>query len=569
MHSPPRAFAEESSIRPRATHPGEPLRRRLDGARNDGGVNHSVGKTAVLLGAGASRDAGLPLTAELAEKIVDKANQPRRRSFDPAVPDFVRAINAVYGGMVGHSGTRGRNPLDAVNIETLISAVRLLKHRDDHEVAPFVAAWSPFVAQFGSTELPGQAVRDLANNIVNTAGAGLLGGSGHSNRKVADSVAAIAQAAVTPDLTKPFQDAETFILSSLHALLREPYDVTYLTPLTDLAGAQPGGLDVLTLNYDLTVEMIAEQSGTPIERGIGSWVPGAELEFPERDGTLNLIKMHGSLDWFRDRARTSQWDSLEPLRLAAKPQGSERADDLPWIVVGDRDKLGTDGPTLALNQAAREALARATHLVVVGYSFGDSHVNAMIRDWLTHNDERTMTILDKTWPRSGYVDSDADFRTALVAKYGRDRSRTERLRPRVLPIEGTAGDSLARALEERPAPRPADVLQVELVKTAPEPVLSVRWNGKDLQDATLTVLPPDLDADDLGIRLEPLFESDRGASLFSDYRSQGWATNETRSFRVIGHEPGERVMIRIAGSSLVGRLEEDRKLTLPGDPAQA
>lgn len=50
--------------------------------------------------------------------------------------------------------------------------------------------------------------------------------------------------------------------------------------------------------------------------------------------------------------------------------------------LGDREKLATHGPTLALNFAACEALARATHLAVIGYSFGDAHINAIIRDWL-------------------------------------------------------------------------------------------------------------------------------------------------------------------------------------------
>lgn len=517
----------------------------------------------MLLGAGASRDAGLPLTADLAKEVVHQANQSTRPSFDPSLPDWVRALNAVYGGMVGHYGNRGRNPLGAVNIETLISAVRLLEHKDDHEVAPFVTAWSPFVAQFGATELPEDAVRQLAHNIANTAAAGMLGGGEHMNHTLADAVGAIARAAVAPDLTKPFQEAEKFILATLQSLLGDPGDVAYLAPLTDLARSQPGGLDVLTLNYDLTVEMIAEQLDTHVERGIDSWVPGVGLEFPERDGTMNLVKMHGSLDWFRNTSRTTHWDRLEPLRLSVGKRGSEGFDDLPWIVVGDRDKLGTDGPTLALNAAARDVLTRTTHLVVVGYSFGDQHVNAMIRDWLARDDQRTMTILDTTWPRLGYVGTDVDFRTALVASYGRDRKGNEPSTPRVLPVEGTTGDSLTRALRERPAPRPADVFQVEVLDSGLDPVLTVRWNGMDLQDVGLSILSGDRLTDDPDIELEPLDENDRGYALFTAYTSPQWGTNETRSFRVTGHRPGDRVLIRIQGLSVVGKLEEEAVIELP------
>lgn len=90
-----------------------------------------VRRTIVLLGAGASRDAGLPLTSQLAEMLVARFNRQ-----SPRLP-FVQALNFVYSAMIGHQGEDGSDPLRAVNIETLISAVRLLQQRESHEVAPF------------------------------------------------------------------------------------------------------------------------------------------------------------------------------------------------------------------------------------------------------------------------------------------------------------------------------------------------------------------------------------------------------------------------------------------------
>lgn len=79
----------------------------------------------VLLGAGASVDAGLPLTSQLAARLVDAANSGRSRR--PPTP-MVQALNFTYGALVGHHAESGRNPLEAVNIERLNLALLLLQH---------------------------------------------------------------------------------------------------------------------------------------------------------------------------------------------------------------------------------------------------------------------------------------------------------------------------------------------------------------------------------------------------------------------------------------------------------
>lgn len=91
-------------------------------------------------------------------------------------------------------------------------------------------------------------------------------------------------------------------------------------------------------------------------------------------------------------------------------------DHVPAIVIGDREKLETDGPTLALLHAFQRALDRANRLVVVGYSFGDAHVNAVVRDWLNSDDSRTITVLEPSWPATAAVDG--DYRAVLTQQLG-------------------------------------------------------------------------------------------------------------------------------------------------------
>nr|WP_154923552.1 SIR2 family protein [Microbacterium testaceum] len=455
-------------------------------------MTRSQDRIVVLLGAGASADAGLPLTSGLARLVVERANDldKKRRQLPPGPPGFVTALNAVYASMVGHQGQRGSNPLTAVNIETLISAVRLLQDRDHHEVAPFVSAWSAALSDFPSTDLPSESGRKIADAI----GRGML--DGHSDYgAIAEHVAIIARAALRPDLSRPFREAEQFVLHSLVDILSAFDDVDYLTPLVDLARTQKDGLDVITLNYDLTVERAATEHGVEVARGIEDWQPGAPIDLPPRQGVLNLLKLHGSLDWRREHPELGVSPLLAPPRLRViEPQTTTddaRVEDLPWIVVGDREKLATDGPTLALLFAAGSALQRGTHLAVVGYSFGDAHINAMIRDWLAADPRRTISVLDKQWERRSSWERAEDFKTVLINAYGRDRTGfQEPLQPRLVAIEGTTGTSLAQALVARPAPTPAELVSVVAERLQGSLKVRVTWHGDNLVDVHVTARPP-------------------------------------------------------------------------------
>jgi hypothetical protein len=73
---------------------------------------------------------------------------------------------------------------------------------------------------------------------------------------------------------------------------------------------------------------------------------------------------------------------------------SSSGDFAPRIIIGDRDKLGGGGATLALLVGFAQALEKADRLVIVGYSFRDDHVSTLIYEWLDVDTSRTLTVLD-------------------------------------------------------------------------------------------------------------------------------------------------------------------------------
>lgn len=395
-------------------------------------------RVAVLLGAGASFDAGLPLTSDLTEQVLASVNQP----LEVREP-WVKAINFAHAAMFSYAARDGSNPIGAVNIERLISALRLLRGREGHEAAPFVSSWRDPVLPEGRVHADKWNSDRFVRNLSQALGldGSDRGGSGAASRKNAIEnigyfIAEFADGAKRPVLRSDYRTADLQILRLLGTLLRVRKPVDYLYPLVDLALAQPEGLDVVTLNYDLAVEQAASERSVPIERGVGDW-PRERIGFDVAAQKLRLHKIHGSLDW--------ELEAHSPSSTGLKV--SDGAVELPWIVVGDREKLATDGPTLELLHAAEEAIERADHLVIVGYRFADAHVNHVIRNWMLRSENRTVGVIEPTWsyPESG------SFFGQLVSEYGGSwrHNLTDRAQ-RVFGYQGGARAQIPHALSTEP-----------------------------------------------------------------------------------------------------------------------
>jgi hypothetical protein len=442
-------------------------------------------RTVVLLGAGASRDAGLPLTEELAQVLVrnfDEELSGLERRHLPMQEPIVRALHVVYGAMVAHATEHGKSPLSAVNVERLVSAVRLLRDRATHEAAPFVATWKKAIEEVDSHPIS-VSDSDLAKHFMFDSNLRL------QTSGLRDQISRIARDITATGNGETFRILEQQLLRKVCHVLAAPKRVDYLLPLAELALSQPGGLDVATLNYDTTVEMIAVKAGVSLDTGMGRWRPGGPIEFQSKDRHINLIKLHGSVSWSRSTGGRERPPGHPFVQHAYLDGSDPLTNDNPVIVIGDREKLTAEGPTLALMRAFEEAMARADRLVVVGYSFGDDHINTVMRNWLGADDSRTITILDPSWPAPermvGGADTVLNFRDTLrfVAGYS-----LPVIDGRVLVIKDTASRGLRRALTATPLQKVA--AEVSVVACLDEqPFLQVTNHGYELDLVAVSALP--------------------------------------------------------------------------------
>lgn len=158
-----------------------------------------------------------------------------------------------------------------------------------HEAAPFVLSWKTLVHSLGRRRI--SAPHGKLRSIFQYARR--VGASELPFDDVETAIAEIAEMVVQThaDGGPVFREAEEHVLRGLNRVLSGLQGVDYLSPILELAGRQRGGVDVISLNYDLAVETAVRQTESiAVETGIGKWVPGLTVPFEMTDSQVNLIR---------------------------------------------------------------------------------------------------------------------------------------------------------------------------------------------------------------------------------------------------------------------------------------
>ena len=122
---------------------------------------------------------------------------------------------------------------------------------------------------------------------------------------------------------------------------------------------------ILTFNYDRVVEIAAQATGAPL------WVVSPKR--PQRDKTIRLLKLHGSVDWRLLQDPNDKSQMLLDEERVAENSLLRSPDDIVAIAAPG----GSKGRFVAkylrpLWEAAEQAVREADRLIIVGYSFPDT-----------------------------------------------------------------------------------------------------------------------------------------------------------------------------------------------------
>lgn len=342
----------------------------------------------LLLGAGASVDCGGPL---LGSVPIDVEKALQREGITDTDSPQIRPWLLAYYRAVQHCGVDD-TPLTN---DEIIARRDLLRNADDPQ--PLKANFEQVLAQL-----------HLWRSALPADGGHLrIDGSLAIDAKAEDLDAALlhAKRALAKACNLPVNGKETQ-LSTHKTLLRK-----LLTRPLNLKR-----VNVFTLNYDTLVEQAADAEGIVLIDGfIGTqrrvFRPESyeqDLYFPAEttegrvhrfDRVLHLYKLHGSITW---QAREPTIDNPYGVESASfDPENSESL-----LIYPTPAKYGeTLGlPYSELFRRFANALTRPQSvLFVIGYGFGDEHVNAIIRQALAIP-SFTLVIVDPE-PKSQFVET--------------------------------------------------------------------------------------------------------------------------------------------------------------------
>lgn len=181
--------------------------------------------------------------------------------------------------------------------------------------------------------------------------------------------------------------------------------VTFLMSFASRTGVRDR-LNIFTTNYDRLIEAGAELAGLHLlDRFLGKLMPifrssrldldmhynppGIRGEPRYLEGVARYTKLHGSVDWVQTGKDIRRIGlpfgaaSHEPY-LLAPGLGAVTAHQLMIYPNAAKDRETADYPYVELFRDLAAAVCRPNStLVTYGYSFGDEHINRVIRDMLT------------------------------------------------------------------------------------------------------------------------------------------------------------------------------------------
>jgi len=181
--------------------------------------------------------------------------------------------------------------------------------------------------------------------------------------------------------------------------------ITFLMSFASRTGVRDR-LNIFTTNYDRLIEAGAELAGLHLlDRFVGNLSPifrssrldidmhynppGIRGEPRYLEGVARFTKLHGSVDWLQvehDIRRLGLPFGADNIEPYLKAPGIESGNPHKLMIYPNaaKDRETSEYPYVELFRDFAAALCRPNStLVTYGYSFGDEHINRVIRDMLT------------------------------------------------------------------------------------------------------------------------------------------------------------------------------------------
>ncbi|ASK89760.1 SIR2 family protein [Sphingorhabdus sp. SMR4y] len=380
-----------------------------------------MNRPVILLGAGASMDAGLPDALGLTEVVYDELHKPEygsQRILFGYVISKLQARQVLSGG----------SPFNKVNIEDAYDAILRLLSRNSDPLSEFVYSWDPILdhikPKFNEKKfMKGiiEAIQDQSRNRSH----GLVHVNQHRLHEAAKSISEAVNS--DKNIDDSSQTAAMYIDILVKILSNPPHSIKYLDKLVSWSDRR--NAIVGTLNYDMLVENSCVSNNCTWDYGLDEWSSRQFVGFKKQ--SINLIKLHGSINWS---------GTLDDIIVHDTPPEISKwhRSNASMIFGGQDGKLRVDGPFLNLRYEFEKSLNKSNRLIIIGYSFSDAHINSILRRWVASRNKAKMIIVNP-----GAVDFGLD-----VFQQSYTNKENERLKTvDITHIKRTAAHGIDKALE--------------------------------------------------------------------------------------------------------------------------
>ncbi|WP_061212645.1 SIR2 family protein [Syntrophomonas wolfei] len=302
-----------------------------------------------LIGAGCSMDAQIKTSGQMIHEIEELIKT------NPEWMPFRNLYFYVKSAILYADGIQGMFD-NNINIERLVGVLRDLKKKERNPIYPFIGSWNEKLIE--------------------------LAGEGFSNIDKFDKL-----------LSKKIVD---FVTLHNNTMAR----VAYYKKFYDFQKSIQAPIRVFSLNYDQCLEK-AKLSDYDLECGFdenSKWSSERFSNTSDISAGIYLYKLHGSIDWVRDSATgiLMRYDS---------PQ--ENAE----LIFGTDAKLQSVDPFLFNVYELRYYSLLCKLIVIIGYSFNDSHINGLLGQALRSSNRKLLV-----------VDTSDDYTILILEKLSLDSS---------------------------------------------------------------------------------------------------------------------------------------------------
>ena len=333
-----------------------------------------MANSVILLGAGASMDAGVPGAYQLTEDVYNfLAKTPHSRN---AV-----LFGFVISKLITQKARLGESPFSKLNIEEVYDALRRFLIREGDPISEFVTSWDAGIAEekFNGAHFE-SALKNLVSQSIRAASHDIsIPFEDRLYQNVSKAISIGLEKTNSPNTN----DAKLYPYTAALAECLQPSETNtdYMCALVNYAAKE---CDIIgSLNYDLLLEKACDDEKLSFSYGLSSWNDRKTIRYDRAD--LRIAKLHGSLNWV---------EKQDDIEVSSEPFRGKRA----LIFGGDHSKLVPHGPYLQLRYTFEKRLRSTTRLGIIGYSFQDAHINAMLRLWVATKRRAKLVIVNPALP---------------------------------------------------------------------------------------------------------------------------------------------------------------------------